>query len=396
MRTSTAALLLGVVAAPASCTVYGPSLLLEGEGGVEAGPDACGATCGGKCVSLQTDPQNCGRCGHACEKGCAQGLCTPTVLASGLGAPHGIVVDATSVYFTNHGGINVQVMSNVDGTGLKNLASSQVYPDRITFDGSTIYWSNDSDPVGSVNYVAITGGTSYIGAPNLPLPYGVVTHNGNLFITTMDTVNNSGGGCPTNAWTSSVLRCPNPGCYTTACAASGGPAVLASNQAAPAGIAVDSTNVYWCNSGGGTVMFCPQPDCSGGPKTFAQGVGTPWEVASDGTSVYFTDRKGGSLLTCGTSGCNNNPAVLATKLQDPLLIAIDTGAVYFSEYANGAQGAGRVSRCVTPGCPNGPEVLAAGLNAPYAIAVDATYVYWSEEGTAGSNSTDGRISKLKK
>jgi len=393
MRVLAAALAL---ACSLGCQVYDPSLLVGGgDGGVEAGGDACAAACNGKCVDLQTDKQNCGKCGHGCETGCAQGMCTPTLLASGLGAPHGILVDPTSVYVANHGGINVQVMSNVDGTGLKNLASSQFYPDRLASDGTTLYWSNDSDPVGSVNYIAITGTQSYIAARDLPLPYGVVTHGGYLFITTTDSVNNSGGGCATDAWVHSVLRCPNPGCYVNACATSGGPTVLASQQATPMGIAVDATNVYWANSTGGTVMYCPQPNCTGGPQTFAQGLGTPWEVASDGSAVYFTDRTG-KLLACATSGCGGAPGLLASGLDDPLLIAIDSGAVYFTEYAGGVPAKGKLSRCVVPGCPGGPEVLAAGLNAPYGVVVDATYVYWTEEGTAGSNSTDGKALKLKK
>lgn len=389
--------LLAAAGAPA-CQVYDSSLLLAGDdAGVEAGNDACtGSACGGKCVDLSSDPQNCGRCGHACEVGCAQGVCTPTLLAGGLGAPHGILVDGTNLYVANHGGINVQVMSAIDGTGLKNLASSQVYPDRLTSDGNNLYWSNDSDPVGSVNYVALGGGQSYVAARDLPLPYGVVTHGGYLFITTTDTVNNSGGGCPTDAWTSAVLRCPNPGCYVAACATSGGPTVLASQQATPTGITVDATNVYWANSTGGTVMFCPQPDCAGGPQVFAQGLGKPWEVASDGSAVYFTDRSAGKLYACATTGCGGAPGVMATGLDDPLLVTVQGGAVYFTEYAGGVAGKGKVSRCAIPGCTGGPEVLAIGLNAPYAVTADATYVYWSEEGTAGANSLDGKVSKVKK
>src|SRR5206468_10163950 len=47
-----------------------------------SGPDCnclCGQTsCNGACTSTQTDPDNCGTCGHACSTGrCENGACVP-------------------------------------------------------------------------------------------------------------------------------------------------------------------------------------------------------------------------------------------------------------------------------------------------------------------------------
>jgi hypothetical protein len=399
-----AALVLALVTG--GCNVYGPGLLVSAEGGVDAGPEACAATCAGKCTDLQTDENNCGACGHGCELGCVGGLCTPTVLKSGLGAPHGIVVTSDSVYFANRGSITVEVMSKIDGTGEKFFATSQLFPERLASDATNLYWTNDANvstvPGGSVEFGSFAqtqcaaGYTVCYLASNLPSPYGIAVHGANLFVTTLDATNNGPTGCA-GMWTSSVLSCPvSTGCAAPNCATSGGPGVIASGQTKLAGIAADATNVYWADFGAHEVRFCPQPSCPGGPKTFAQIAGSPFDVVSYGSRVYFTDRTGGNLYACPTTGCGGSPTVLASGLDDPLLVAVDQTSVYVTLYASGAAGKGSIVSCDLPSCANGPVTVAANLKGPYGVALDSTYVYWTEEGTAGVASTDGSVSKLRR
>jgi hypothetical protein len=387
------------------CNVYGPALLLAGpDAGEEA--EACATTCGSTCVDLQTDKNNCGACGHTCEAGCSGALCTPTVLTSGLGAPHAILVHGTTLYVANHGGVSVQMMSTLDGTGLKNFAASQLFPDRLATDGTSVFWTADAnvatDPGGSIGFGSIAqtqcapGYTYCFLARNLPSPYGIALQGGTIFVTTLDATNNGPTGCA-GAWTSSVLSCPaSTGCAVTACATSGGPTVLASGQTQLAGIAADAQNVYWADFGAHEVRFCPQPTCAGGPKVFAQIAGSPFDVASDGSRVYFTDRTGGKLYACPTTGCGGSPTVLASGLDDPALVAVDAKSAYVTLYAGGVPGKGAVARCDLPSCSGGAVTVAAGLHAPYGVALDSSYVYWSEEGSSGSSSTDGSVSKLRR
>jgi hypothetical protein len=399
--------LMAAIALFAGCDVYDTTLLVT-DAGTDVAPDVCATLCSTLCVNLQTDQNNCGTCNHACETGCSAGVCTPTVLAPALGAPHGILVAGSSLYVALNGAINVEVMSKIDGTGLKNFASALIQPDRLATDGNELYWTDDANILtgammtsqnagGSVWEGGFDGGTTDCSGAycfyvrDLPAPYGIAVQGSNMFFTTTGTPNMSGGGCLATSWVGSVLACPTTGCDVSNCATSGGPNVIAQNQTQLASVAADSKNVYWADFGGKEVRFCPQPSCTGGVKPFASGLAGPWDVISNGTTVYFSDRAGGALYSCPTTGCGVNPTMLASGLDDPFLLATDGTTLYATLYK-----AGQIIACTLPSCAGGPTVVASGLHAPYGITTDSTYVYWSEEGSNGTASTDGNVSKLRK
>ncbi len=393
------------------CNVYGPTLLVGdgGDGGNDAPAEACTMQCSGKCVDTQTDKNNCGKCGATCETGCGGGACTPTLLAGGLYAPHGILINGSELYVANSGSIEVQSMSKIDGTGLKNYATSQLLPQRLVASPTTLFWTNDANnpsPAGGRVEEEYFDGSycnpqnqalfCYI-ADNLPSPYGIAIQGDTLFITTTASTNSAGAPCASDAYVNSVLTCSaSNGCApTTNCATSGGPGVIASGQTQLAGITADATNVYWADTGAHTVRFCPQPTC-GVPQTFVQLSSTamPFDVFSDGKTVYTTDRSG-TLYACPTTGCGGKPTVIGSNIADPLLVTADSAAVFVTSYAKGAVGQGSIVGWGLP-CANGVTTIASGLNAPYGITIDSTYVYWSEEGSQGQTSTDGAVRKIKR
>jgi hypothetical protein len=391
------ALILGPVLA-LGCDVYDATLVLDAST-PETAVEACATMCNGACVDTQTDKNNCGTCAETCEVSCTAGLCTPTPLATSLGAPHGIVINGSSLYVAEFGGINIFSLSKIDGTGLKNFATGQIFPDRLATDGTTLWWTDNanitSDPGGALEeeflsqaYCNAQSLSTYCWLANkLPAPYGIAVQGTTLFFTTTAQTN---VGCP-GLWASAVLSCSTGGCAAIPdCATSGGPTVLASNQTQLAGIAADAKNIYWADSGAHVIRFCGQPTCSGGPQTFADNLGTPYDVVSNGTTVFFTDRTAGNLYACPTTGCGSSPTVLATGLVDPLLLAVDTKSVYATLYMGGS-----IVSCSLPSCAGGATTLAKNLKGPYGIVSDGTYIYWTEEGSSGANSTDGSISKLK-
>jgi hypothetical protein len=393
------------------CNIYGPTLLTGDAGDASSdGPsEACTMQCGGKCTDTQSDKNNCGACGKTCETGCSGGYCTPTLLAGGLFDPHGILINGASLYVANNGSINLQVMSKIDGTGLKNYATSQLLPDRLAASPTTLFWTNNANnptPAGGRVEEEYFDG-SYCNAPNqayfcyiadnLPSPYGLAIQGDTLFITTTAPTNLAGGSCASNAYVGSVLTCSaSAGCYPqTPCATSGGPGVIASGQTQLGGVAADAQNVYWADTGAHAVRFCPQPTC-GVPQIFVQLSSTaePFDLFSDGKTVYFTDRTG-TLYSCPSTGCAGKPTVLGSNIDEPLLVTADSAAVYVTAHAGGGVGKGSIVGCALP-CTNGVTTIAAGLKAPYGIVLDSTYVYWSEEGSANKNSTDGAVQKIKR
>jgi len=388
----------------AACEVYDASLLVSSDASVDGSPESCATMCSGQCADLTSDKNNCGACGVACETGCSGGLCTPTVLVSGLGGPHGILVHGSELYVADHASIAVQEMSKIDGTGLKNFATSQLFPDRLATDNTNLYWTDDANistsPGGTIEFgnfdqttdCAINGDAGFLYCYNLqylPSPYGIAVQGTNTFVTTLDGTNNGPAPCA-GLYVNAVVQCPTFGCNIANCTGSGGPNVIATGTKL-ASITADATNVYWADTGAHVINFCPQPSCTGGPKAFAQNLAEPFDVVSDGTNVLFTDRGSGTLYKCPTSGCNNAPTILTSSLTDPLLVAFDSKNAYVTSYSGGT-----IASCDMPSCASGVKIIAKGLKAPYGVALDDTYVYWSEEGSNGGINQDGAVSKLKR
>ncbi len=116
----------------------------SGSSVADAKADACSA-------HPSTDAQNCGACGHDCLGGaCVGSVCQPHAIATGLGGPWWLALDATTVYWTEHGvaspGLNAVRRVQKTGAGLVTLATADGAYGGITVDTSRVYWSLQTTP----------------------------------------------------------------------------------------------------------------------------------------------------------------------------------------------------------------------------------------------------------
>ena len=328
------------------------------DSGSDAGSDA-------NCGNTQTDPLNCGACGHSCLGGtCVNGQCQVVVLESVL-TPGGVVVDGNSVYFTSNaapdGGFDAQghvyscglltcpspavVYASGAGNETENTAGSisastgvlyMPYPGSmagiqevaenavnspgvqyaslgffpsvtVATDATYAYYSTQS----AVNYSLLN-----------PLPAVPVTaiSIGATFVT-VDTNNLYA----VNSFGKTVVSCaigslPCGGTYTT---------IASSFVNTPTNAFSDGTNL-WIGAGSSGVFKCPiGPSCGSPPPAFAS-TAVPVNIVADANYVYWTDSSANAVLRCSAAASTcASPTVLASVMA-PGTLAQNATALYFS------------------------------------------------------------------
>ena len=225
-----------------------------------------------------------------------------------------------------------------------------------------------------------TGSTSDSGAP-LPDPCTAAA--------TRNFAGDAGGECkPSPVDTNTDPT--NCGARNHVCA----PIVMASAQASPVAIGIDSTHLYWANAGTYTFEGCQatgaRPGCSptlthnldgalmkmplagGAPTVLASGLPRPSAIALDPSYVYLSDDSrvmkvpiGGGMLT-----------VLAAFQGLPWSIAVNTTNVYWANHEE-------ATLLTVPIDGGTPVVIASNQESSPKIAVDATSIYWATAGLNG-------------
>ncbi len=155
----------------------------------------------------------------------------PTILETRLTQQSRLAVDGTSLYWTEYFPGYV-MKTGLSGGAIVTLAAGSMGPDQIVVRGDFVYWTNTS--VGGVFKLGINGGTPYLLAADLSA-FGIAVDDAYVYWTSQSTPCSTTGPCGGGT----VKKVPIGG---------GTPITLASNESAPALIAVDSTSVYWTNS----------------------------------------------------------------------------------------------------------------------------------------------------
>ncbi|CAN5875837.1 hypothetical protein BH11MYX4_BH11MYX4_57660 [soil metagenome] len=168
--------------------------------------------------------------------------------------------------------------------------------------------------------------------------------------------------------------CGGGKCKDSVCA----PVLVASNIAAPLGVAVAGGSAFWIRNG--AVERCPVTGCTGAPTLITvevvMGAGQPGgtTLVSDGNQVAWiangnASGNGRDVFQCGVAGCLNGfPPKASTGLTDaPTQIAVE-GSTLFASQLTGAARQGPMSTLVMTGTGLGSDV-------PTGIAADATNIY---------------------
>ncbi len=273
---------------------------------------------------------------------------TPLVDAGG-----GTTIDGASALAPTDSGADSApaVDAGLDAASNVVTVASQVDPNRIAIDGTSIYWT-DGDR--AVMKMPLSGGTPTMLAPEYEnIPFAIAVDRTSVYWTTLHSDGQGGDSLGT------VRSMPLDG---------GTPTTLASGQDTPTAIAVDSTSVYWVTEDGNVMKVARS---GGTATTLATGQsGAGRSLAIDGTSAYWTNTvaQTGSVMKVSLDG--GTPVTLSSPEDAPYGIAVDGASVYWTN-ANG----GTVRRMPLAGGAITTIATTEAL-APHEIFVSATGVYW--------------------
>lgn len=184
-------------------------------------------------------------------------------------------------------------------------------------------------------------------------PAGIVLDTNDVYFTNFKSV----GG--------SVRRCPKTGCAQST--------VVGANQPGAFDIVADASYVYWTTFNGTNDQVARALKPNGGLNALATGLVSSYGIALSGTDLYWTLNNGlaSSVVRCKAVGCANLPTVVATAQGGSSGIAADSSDVYWANSQSG-----EVMHC-TPPCASLPTTFAKNQNYPLFVALDSATVYWT-------------------
>jgi outer membrane protein assembly factor BamB len=353
---------------------------------------------GNPVCGTDSDPKNCGVCGHSCLGGaCAAGACAPVRLASGQGdsaygvpwysyttdigdplvGPDRLAVDDTHVYWLNLRGEVMRVP--IAGGDAERIAKTTAAPAWIDLDAQFVYFST----LGAELFrVPKSGGTPVQLAPKVsaprsgmtllssPSPFEFMLAAGQIYFA-------NGNG---------IYACPSSGCLVAPT-----PIDEVYSDSVPFSFAIDATGRMYASESNTsdyamTVFREGQWLGLSSPSAYYELKGGASEVYTLTTSDFGPTgivRWSESSVTFLASGDTLSGAPRGLTLDDDYVYWANAGENKIDRLARTAS----VVRCKKTGCA-APEVLAGAQLTPRAVAVSKGVVYW----TTG----DGSVMKLAK
>jgi hypothetical protein len=317
---------------------------------------------------LQTDPNNCGSCGHSCLGGaCSAGVCQPVAIITEQTLGLEVAADDTNVYWVNSTAGAGNVVGTIKQHALAGgtpvvVSGNESYPGQLQVSGSRLYWltqtgtsafstSLRSAPVGGAGTVSIVATLTGIRTALAVTPDGsreifsaFAPSNDQYMI---DVQHGSSGATfgPTNGRIGAMIA--------------------------------DNAVAYMADVHGFLVSF---PFSGGVSNVLAYGMPGMFGVAGDTSRLFVLGAH--RIDTYVPGGSQLQP--FATGLHNPRNLVVDGTQVYWTDSADGA-----VYRMPVGG---GAQVkVASGQPAAQYIAQNSTSVFWTT--LSGSTGTIMRLAK---
>jgi hypothetical protein len=294
--------------------------------------------CDDACVNEQTDPNNCGACGHGCLGGtCAAGTCQPITLVSTSNAAGGnVVVDDTSVYWDNQAN---QVLSCPLGGGCSSGTVVYAAPENWLLYGLAL--PSATSPYNGFLYVGSADNTTdltpYIvqvtkatRATKTTIVNGAIVQPEYLAFDSVNTwlyVSDAGNGTA-NPGTGGALERfkPDGTQFSVVLGSLDEPWMVQS-------LAIDSNYVYVSAYASGSVYFCPLSGSCGSGNVALAGLGADVQgIYSDGAHLWATAPGGGTVSECGAGQTCGTPTPVAAGQSDPHSVVADANHVAFPRF----------------------------------------------------------------
>ncbi len=237
------------------------------------------------------------------------------------GSVAGMAVDGAHIYWAEPGA-NAIGRANLDGSGVnQNFITGADHPQGVAVDGEHVYWTNakggedGEGTIGRANLDGTGANQSFIaGASN---PFAVAVNSEHIYWS------NRGSG------TRAIARAKIDGTEVEQ-------SFVAVGEAGnPAGIAIDSTYIYYVKPGTNNWMGRVKLDGTENTPYFCytySGSGTPTRLAVDSGHLYWSNQSDNSIGRAKIDGTEQEPEFI-TGATVPTGIAVDGGHVYWGNEA---------------------------------------------------------------